>query len=376
MRWCVLSRAHAAAPAKEETLNEAAPGRVQYPDLAGRTVFVSGGGSGIGAAFVRRFASQGCRVAFIDIADAPAQALAAELGPAVRYWKCDVRDVPALQAAIADAGEAFGAVRVLVNNAARDDRHRMEDVTPAYWDENLAVNLRHQFFAAQAAAPQMADAGGGAIINLGSISWMRGRPAMVAYTTSKAAISGMTRVLARELGDRNIRVNAIVPGAIVTTRQQALWNTPEAEREFLDQQCLKFRLSEDRAVPRLRRGARHHRPEPDRRCRARTNQRDVVRRCPASLQRDVARRRLASHARRVSVFNAQSPIVERENPDGRHRQHDVFSGVDAQERRRDRARRAAPLAADLCTRCPARGGDGQSTSPSERFHQGARTNIK
>ena len=219
--------------------------RARYPDLAGRTVFVSGGGSGIGAAFVRSFAAQGCRVAFVDIADAPSRALAADLGAAVRYWRCDVRDVVALQIAIADVRDAFGPVRVLINNAARDDRHRLEDVTPAYWDENLAVNLRHHLFAAQAVAPQMADAGGGSIINLGSISWMRGRPAMVAYTTSKAAVSGMTRVLARELGERNIRVNAIVPGAIHTARQEALWDTPESVQEFIDEQCLKFRLSED-----------------------------------------------------------------------------------------------------------------------------------
>jgi NAD(P)-dependent dehydrogenase (short-subunit alcohol dehydrogenase family) len=218
----------------------------RYPDLAGRAVFVSGGGSGIGARFVAAFAAQGCKVAFVDIADAPSQALAARYSAdTVRYARCDVRDVPALQAAIADAARAFGPLRVLVNNAARDDRHRMEDVTPAYWDENLAVNLRHQFFAAQAVAPGMAAAGGGSIINLGSISWMRGRPAMVGYTTSKAAIAGMTRTLARELGRHNIRVNALVPGAIVTERQQALWTTPEAEQEFLDQQCLKFRLSEE-----------------------------------------------------------------------------------------------------------------------------------
>ena len=219
--------------------------RARYPDLAGRTVFVSGGGSGIGEAFVRCFAAQGCRVAFIDIADAPSQALAAELGADVRYWHCDVRDVEALRAAIAAARDAFGPVRVLINNAARDDRHALEDVTPAYWDENLAVNLRHHLFAAQAVAPQMENAGGGSIINLGSISWMRGRPAMVAYTTSKAAISGMTRVLARELGERRIRVNAIVPGAVHTARQEALWDTPEGIHEFLDQQCLKFRLSAD-----------------------------------------------------------------------------------------------------------------------------------
>ena len=219
--------------------------RASYPDLAGRMVFVSGGGSGIGAALVRAFAGQGCRVAFVDIADAQSRALAAELGEDVRYWHCDVRDVAALRTAIAEVQQAFGPVRVLVNNAARDDRHAIEDVTPAYWDENLAVNLRHHFFAAQAVAPRMAEAGGGAIINLGSISWMRGRPAMVCYTTSKAAISGMTRVLARELGPRGIRVNAIVPGAIATDRQKALWDTPEGEREFLEQQCLKFRLSAD-----------------------------------------------------------------------------------------------------------------------------------
>ena len=139
----------------------------------------------------------------------------------------------------------WGPIRVLVNNAARDDRHRIEDVTPDYWDENLAVNLRHHFFAAQAVAPAMAAAGGGSIINLGSVSWMRGRPSMTAYATAKAAISGMTRVLARELGDRNIRVNAIVPGAIVTERQLALWATPADEQRYLDQQCLKFRLSVD-----------------------------------------------------------------------------------------------------------------------------------
>ncbi len=219
---------------------------VTYPDLAGRTVFVSGGGSGIGAGFVARFVEQGCRVAFIDIADAPSQALEAKLGAAhVRYAQCDVRDIGALQAAIADVQRDWGPIRVLVNNAARDDRHNLADLTVAYWDENQAINLRHQVFAAQAVVPAMAAAGGGSVINLGSISWMRGRPAMVGYTTSKAAIGGMTRVLARELGPHNIRVNAIVPGAVVTDRQVALWHSPDAEQEFLDQQCLKFRLSVD-----------------------------------------------------------------------------------------------------------------------------------
>jgi NAD(P)-dependent dehydrogenase (short-subunit alcohol dehydrogenase family) len=194
---------------------------------------------------VRAFAGQSCKVAFIDIADAPSRSLAAELGAAVRYWPCDVRDIGALQAAIAQANKAFGPVRVLVNNAARDDRHKFDDVTPEYWDDNQAVNLRHQFFAAQAVAAQMEGAGGGSIINLGSVSWMRGRPALAGYTTAKAAINGLTRTLARELGTRNIRVNCIVPGAIATERQRALWFSPEQQQKFIEQQCLKFRLSED-----------------------------------------------------------------------------------------------------------------------------------
>ena len=194
---------------------------------------------------MRAFAGQSCKVAFIDIADAPSRSLAAELGAAVRYWPCDVRDIGALQAAIAQANKAFGPVRVLVNNAARDDRHKFDDVTPEYWDDNQAVNLRHQFFAAQAVAAQMEGAGGGSIINLGSVSWMRGRPALAGYTTAKAAINGLTRTLARELGTRNIRVNCIVPGAIATERQRALWFSPEQQQKFIEQQCLKFRLSED-----------------------------------------------------------------------------------------------------------------------------------
>ena len=219
---------------------------VSYPSLAGKTVFVSGGGSGIGGAMVTRFAAQGCRVAFCDIDDAASTALIATLAPApVRYHRCDLRDIAALRATLAAVEAEFGAITVLVNNAARDDRHKLEDVTPEYWDERIAVNLRHQFFAVQAVAPGMTKAGGGSIINMGSVSWMRATPGMVAYTTSKAAINGLTRTLARELGARNIRVNAIVPGAVHTVRQKQLWFTPEMDREFLDAQCLKFRLSED-----------------------------------------------------------------------------------------------------------------------------------
>ena len=220
--------------------------KARYPDLAGRTVLVTGGGSGIGAAFVRVFARQGCHVGFLDIAEEPSRALVESLKPArVHFERCDVRDIPALKRAIASIAAALGPITVLVNNAARDDRHAMMDVTVEYWDENQAVNLRHQVFATQAVVPMMEAAGKGSVINLGSVSWMRGRPAMVSYTTAKSAVGGLTRVLSRELGVKNIRVNAIVPGAIVTERQTQLWTDAAAEREFLEQQALKFRLSED-----------------------------------------------------------------------------------------------------------------------------------
>jgi NAD(P)-dependent dehydrogenase (short-subunit alcohol dehydrogenase family) len=215
----------------------------RYPDLAGRTVFVSGGASGIGAAIVRAFAAQDCRVAFVDIDDAAARSVAD--GESVRYWRCDVRDVAKLRDAIAASSSVFGPIRVLVNNAARDDRRAFDTATPQYWREALAVNLDHHFFAAQAVASQMAEAGGGAIVNLGSVSWMRGRAGLAAYTTAKAAIFGLTRTLARELGERGIRVNSIAPGAIATERQRALWASPDQERAFVDAQCLKFRLVED-----------------------------------------------------------------------------------------------------------------------------------
>ncbi|HVF62365.1 MAG TPA: SDR family NAD(P)-dependent oxidoreductase [Casimicrobiaceae bacterium] len=220
-------------------------GRARYPDLAGRSVFISGGGSGIGAALVRAFAEQASRVTFIDIADEPSHALERQLGSGVRYVRCDVRDIEALRTAIDRAAEVFGPLRVLVNNAARDDRHAFDAVTPDYWDESLAVNLRHHFFASQAAARQMSAGGGGSIVNMGSVSWMRGREKLAAYTTSKAGIMGLTRTLARELGAANIRVNSVVPGAIATARQDALWFSPEAQRDVVAQQCLKFRLSED-----------------------------------------------------------------------------------------------------------------------------------
>ncbi len=223
-----------------------APAYARYPSLQGRVVFVSGGSSGIGAELVRAFAAQGARVAFCGTREGGGDALIAEVQaaghPAPWYAACDVRDVSVYQAVLARAAAELGPVRVLVNNAGRDDRHAMEDVTPAFWDDRLALNLKHYFFAIQAIAPGMAAAGGGSVINMGSVSWMRGRPNLVGYTTAKAGILGLTRTLARELGPRAIRVNAVVPGAIVTERQTALHRDPAADQAFLDAQCLKIRL--------------------------------------------------------------------------------------------------------------------------------------
>lgn len=217
-----------------------------YPSLAGRVVFISGGSSGIGAELVRAFAAQGATVAFCGTRPDGGRALIDEVVAAGHaapvYEACDVRDVGAYQALLARVIERLGPIRVLVNNAGRDDRHRMEDVTPEFWDERLALNLKHYFFAIQAVAPAMAAAGGGSIVNMGSVSWMRGRPNLVGYTTAKAGILGLTRTLARELGERRIRVNALVPGAIVTDRQTTLHRDPAADQAFLDAQCLKIRL--------------------------------------------------------------------------------------------------------------------------------------
>lgn len=216
-----------------------------FPSLAGRVVFVSGGASGIGASLVEHFAAQGSKVAFCDIDEAGGRALAARLaaeGGVARFDPCDVRDIAAYRAVLAGVERELGAVRVLVNNAGSDARHSLQELTPEYWDECLALNLRHHVFAIQQVAPGMAAAGGGSVINLGSVAWMRGRPNLVGYAAAKAAISGISRTLARELGEQGIRVNALVPGAIVTGRQSALWRTPEEDRRFIDLQCLKFRL--------------------------------------------------------------------------------------------------------------------------------------
>ncbi len=219
-----------------------------YPDLENSVIVVTGGGSGIGAEIVRHFARQGAKTAFLDIADAPSEKLVSELegqGRSVFYAKCDLTDIPALKAAIDKVRTHFGPIRVLVNNAAHDERHSIEEVTPEYWDERMAVNLKHQFFASQAVIEDMKQLGGGSIINMGSVSWMFGQGGMPGYTTAKAAIMGLTRSLARDLGPFNIRVNSIAPGWIMTDRQVEKWLTPEGENELMTRQCLKRKLYPD-----------------------------------------------------------------------------------------------------------------------------------
>ena len=214
--------------------------RAIYPSLRGKRVLVTGGGSGIGAGIVEGFVRQGSEVAFFDVAEADSSALADRLG--ARFERVDLTDIAATQATIARLAGEGGAFDILVNNAANDDRHRLEDVTPAYWDERLNVNLKHHFFCAQAVVPGMRAKGAGAIVNLGSISWHLGLPELPLYQTAKAAIEGLTRSLARDLGPDNIRVTCVVPGNVRTPRQLK-WYTPEGEREIVDAQCLKGRLA-------------------------------------------------------------------------------------------------------------------------------------
>ena len=219
----------------------------RYPSLEGKSVFVSGGSSGIGADMVRQFAAQGARVGFVGRDEAAAgkvsEACAKEGRGETLFIQCDVRDIDALKAAIEETRAAFGPITGLVNNAASDDRHQSNEVSVAYWDERMAVNLRHQFFAIQAVALGMKAAGGGAIVNLGSIGWMIKDSVFPVYATAKSAIQGLTGVMASELGPDNIRVNSVVPGWIMTERQLELWVTPEGQARNLEAQCLKRMLS-------------------------------------------------------------------------------------------------------------------------------------
>lgn len=207
-----------------------------YPSLKDMPVVISGGASGIGETLVREFAAQGARVGFVDIAAEPGRKLAGELtaaGHAVVFTECNVKDVPAYRAAIAGFADAHGPALALLNNAAHDERHDWDKVTPEFWDDRIAVNLRHAFFAAQAVIPGMIAAGRGSIVNFGSISWMIMVPNLAAYTASKAAMHGMSRSLAKEIGKHGIRVNTLVPGWIMTERQLTHW-VGEAEEKLID----------------------------------------------------------------------------------------------------------------------------------------------
>jgi NAD(P)-dependent dehydrogenase (short-subunit alcohol dehydrogenase family) len=217
-----------------------------YPSLRGRNVFVTGGGSGIGAAIVAAFAAQGAGVAFVDIAEAASHALAdtvAADGHARPWWRvCDVRDIAALQAAMAAAATELGDFHVLVNNVANDDRHTLESITPAYYDDRIAINQRAALFALQAVVPGMKRIGFGSIVNLGSTSWQIKAHEFPCYTIAKSAVNGLTRGNAASLGRHRIRVNTVTPGWVMTERQKSLWLTPEGERDIERNQCLPDRV--------------------------------------------------------------------------------------------------------------------------------------
>ncbi len=216
-----------------------------YPDLRDKVVLITGGATGIGAAMVEAFAGQGARVGFLDMDEPAGTALASRLskdGAPVVFAAADLRDIPALQAAVGRVRDALGPITVLVNNAARDDRHATEDVTPEFFDERIATNFRHQFFASQAVLPDMKAAGGGAIVCMSSIVPMIGMGGMPVYAASKSAVVGLARSLARDYGPFEVRVNVIAPGWILTERQKTLWLNPEADAMRHDRQCLKRQL--------------------------------------------------------------------------------------------------------------------------------------
>jgi NAD(P)-dependent dehydrogenase (short-subunit alcohol dehydrogenase family) len=216
-----------------------------YPSLAGKRVVITGGGSGLGAAMVESFVRQNAKVFFLDIAETDARSLESKLSGAAHppvYHRCDLTSIQEIRATFAAIEASTGPVNVLINNAANDDRHELGDVTPEYWDNRIAVNLRHQFFCAQAVSAGMRAMGEGVILNVGSISWHLALADLSIYMTAKAGIEGLTKGLARDLGAFNIRVNCIVPGAVSTPRQRKLWQTPESEAQIVAAQCLKQRI--------------------------------------------------------------------------------------------------------------------------------------
>ena len=214
-----------------------------YPSLNNKVVVVTGGGSGIGESITRSFIKQGAKVAFLDFNEKDSIKLIKDLNTDNLHFEfCDLRDIEQLKNSIKKISSKFGPIQILVNNAARDDRHSLQSVTSEYFDERIATNLKHQLFASQAVVSDMEKNGGGAIINMGSTSWMIGQGGMPCYTTAKSAIQGLTRWLARDLGPKNIRVNCVVPGWIMTERQVDMWLTPESEKELMDRQCIKRKL--------------------------------------------------------------------------------------------------------------------------------------
>ncbi len=217
-----------------------------FPSLRGRRVFITGGGTGIGAAIVTAFAEQGAQVAFVDVAEAESEALAralADAGHPAPWWRvCDVRDVVALKDAVDAATQALGDFSTLVNNVARDDRHTLESVTPEYWDERMAVNQRPAFFAIQAIVPGMRRLGGGSVVNIGSTGWQSKGSDYPCYAIAKSSVNGLTRGLAGSLGRDRIRVNTVSPGWVMTERQIKLWLDAEGEASIKRNQCLPDKL--------------------------------------------------------------------------------------------------------------------------------------
>lgn len=214
-----------------------------YPSLKDRPVFITGGGSGIGAAMVEAFLAQGARVAFVDIDEAASRALAEKLDSDRLWWRrCDVRDIPALQSAIAEAAQALGDFAVLVNNVASDDRHTLEEITPEYYDNRIAINQRPAMFAIQSVVPGMKRLGFGSIVNLGSIGWQTKNSSYPCYAVSKSSVDGLTRGFASGLGKDRIRVNTVTPGWVMTERQVTMWLDAEGEKEIARNQCIPDKL--------------------------------------------------------------------------------------------------------------------------------------
>ena len=227
-----------------------------YPSLKDRVVLITGGASGIGESIVEQFVSQKSKVAFLDINDELGNKLSKKIKKKYDvdslFVKCDLKNIEQLKSSLEKVKKEIGPISILVNNAANDERHDIDTVTPEYWDDRMNINLRHYFFATQAVYKDMKDFGKGSVVNIGSFSWMISQGGMPGYTTAKSAIMGLTRTLARDLGIYNIRVNCIVPGWIITDRQKKLWLTPEIKKTQLERQCIKRMLMpEDISKPVL-----------------------------------------------------------------------------------------------------------------------------